>query len=138
ALSEFPAVFISTSGGGCALRTGFGFFAPRRHAAVFKPRLLLGLLVVLLRGIVPPLIIYAMVRAADAAVERTRIRALGMSDPLKASEALDRLRTEEHSPTAMMTALSVGGGGVGGMALIIVLSVMSGFGGGLPQKIIGT
>ena len=132
------AGFIATSSGRVDLRTGFELFVARRHAAVFKPRLLLGLLVVLLLGIVPPLIIYAMVRAADAAVERTRIRALGMSDPLKASEALDRLRTEEHSPTAMMTALSVGGVGVGVMALIIVLSVMSGFEVDLQQKILGT
>ena len=132
------AGFIATSSGKVDLRAGFELFVARRHAAVFKPRLLLGLLVVLMLGIVPPLIIYAMVRAADAAVERTRIRALGMSDPLKASEALDRLRTEEHSPTAMMTALSVGGVGVGVMALIIVLSVMSGFEVDLQQKILGT
>jgi lipoprotein-releasing system permease protein len=84
------------------------------------------------------LIIYAIVRAAEAAVERTRIRQLGQLDPLKATEALDRLKTEEHSPTAMMTALSVGGVGVGVMALIVVLSVMSGFEADLQQKILGT
>jgi lipoprotein-releasing system permease protein len=38
----------------------------------------------------------------------------------------------------MMTALSVGGVGVGVMALIIVLSVMSGFEADLQQKILGT
>jgi len=37
-----------------------------------------------------------------------------------------------------MTALSVGGVGVGVMALIIVLSVMSGFEADLQQKILGT
>jgi lipoprotein-releasing system permease protein len=130
--------FVATGGGKVDLRAGFELFVARRHAAVFRPRLLLGLLVVLMLGIVPPLIIYAMVRAAEAAVERTRIRSLGLADPLKASEALDRLRTQEHSPTAMMTALSVGGVGVGVMALIIVLSVMSGFELDLQQKILGT
>ena len=38
----------------------------------------------------------------------------------------------------MMTALSVGGVGVGVMALIIVLSVMSGFEVDLQKKILGT
>ena len=43
-----------------------------------------------------------------------------------------------QSATAMMTALSVGGVGVGVMALIIVLSVMSGFEADLQSKILGT
>ena len=43
-----------------------------------------------------------------------------------------------QTATAMMTALSVGGVGVGVMALIIVLSVMSGFEGDLQTKILGT
>ncbi len=132
------AGFVATGSGKVDLRAGFELFVARRHAAVFRPRLLLGLLVVLLLGIVPPLIVFAMIRAAEAAVERTRIRSLGVLDPLKASEALERLRTEDHSPTAMMTALSVGGVGVGVMALIIVLSVMSGFELDLQQKILGT
>lgn len=132
------AGFVATGSGRVDLRAGFELFVARRHAAVFRPRFLLGLLVVLLLGIVPPLIVYAMIRAAEAAVERTRIRSLGVIDPLKASEALERLRTEDHSPTAMMTALSVGGVGVGVMALIIVLSVMSGFEVDLQQKILGT
>jgi lipoprotein-releasing system permease protein len=131
------AGYVATGSGKIDLRARFELFVARRHAAVFRPRLLLGVLLVLMLGIVPPLIIYAMVRAAEAAVERTRIRSLGMSDPLKASEALDRLRTLEHSPTAMMTALSVGGVGLGVMALIIVLSVMSGFELDLQQKILG-
>jgi lipoprotein-releasing system permease protein len=132
------AGFVATGSGKVDLRAGFELFVARRHAAVFRPRLLLGLLVVLLLGIVPPLIVYAMIRAAEAAVERTRIRSLGMLDPLKASEALERVRTDDHSPTAMMTALSVGGVGVGVMALIIVLSVMSGFEVDLQEKILGT
>src|SRR5260370_2124301 len=132
------AGFVATGSGKVDLRAGFELFVARRHAAVFRPRLLLGLLVVLLLGIVPPLIVFAMIRAAEAAVERTRIRSLGVLDPLKASEALARLRTEDHSPTAMMTALSVGGVGVGVMALIIVLSVMSGFELDLQQKILST
>ena len=71
-------------------------------------------------------------------MERTRIRALGLEDPLAAAAALNRLKLREQSPTMMMTALSVGGVGVGVMALIIVLSVMSGFEVDLQQKILGT
>ena len=106
--------------------------------AVFRPSLLLGTMAVLMLGIVPPLLIYGIVRAVEAAVERTRIRALGLSDPLAAAEALNRLKQREQSPTMMMTALSVGGVGVGVMALIVVLSVMSGFEMDLQQKILGT
>jgi lipoprotein-releasing system permease protein len=70
-------------------------------------------------------------------VERTRIRSLGMKDPLAAASALNQLKLREQSPTMMMTALSVGGVGVGVMALIIVLSVMSGFEEDLQKKILG-
>ena len=132
------AGFVATGSGRIDLRTGFELFVARRHAAVFRPRLLLGLLLVLMLGIIPPLIVYAIVRAAEAAVERTRIRALGMRDPISATEALNQLKNAEQSPTAMMTALSVSGVGVGVMALIIVLSVMSGFEQDLQQKILGT
>lgn len=131
------AGFVATGSGRIDLRTGFELFVARRHAAVFRPRFLLGLLAVLMLGIIPPLIVYAILRAAEAAVERTRIRALGMADPISATEALSRLKSKEQSPTAMMTALSVGGVGVGVMALIIVLSVMSGFEQDLQQKILG-
>ncbi|HEY0094190.1 MAG TPA: ABC transporter permease, partial [Archangium sp.] len=103
----------------------------------FRPSLLLGTLAVLMFGIVPPLIVYGIIRAVEAAVERTRIRALGMKDPLAAASALNRLKLREQSPTMMMTALSVGGVGVGVMALIIVLSVMSGFEEDLQKKILG-
>src|SRR5262249_53389788 len=51
---------------------------------------------------------------------------------------LHHWKMREQTPTAMMTTLSVGGVGVGVMALIIVLSVMSGFEADLQQKIIGT
>ena len=93
---------------------------------------------VLIFGIVPPLIAWAIISAAEAAVERTRIRLLGLEDPLAAAEALNDLKLREQTPTAMMTALSVGGVGVGVMALIIVLSVMSGFEADLQKKILGT
>ena len=93
---------------------------------------------VLLLGIIPPLIIYGIIRAVEAAVERTRIRELGLADPLAAAQALNKLKMREQSPTMMMTALSVGGVGVGVMALIVVLSVMSGFEIDLQQKILGT
>lgn len=130
--------FIAAGSGRLDLKMGFELFVARRHVAVFRPSLVLGTLAVLLFGIIPPLIILGIIRAAEAAVERTRVRALGMSDPLKAAEALNTLKLREQSPTMMMTALSVGGVGVGVMALIIVLSVMSGFEQDLQQKILGT
>jgi lipoprotein-releasing system permease protein len=130
--------FIAAGSGRVDLRLGFELFVARRHVAVFRPSLLLGTLAVLMFGIIPPLLIYGIVRAVEAAVERTRIRALGMKDPLAAAAALNRLKQHEQSPTMMMTALSVGGVGVGVMALIIVLSVMSGFELDLQKKILGT
>ena len=130
--------FVATGSGRVDLRAGFELFVARRHAAVFRPTLLGGVLLVLLLGIIPPIIIYAIVRAAEAAVERTRIRALGQADPLKATRALFAQSRSEPSPTDTMTALSVGGVGVGVMALIIVLSVMSGFEADLQEKILGT
>ncbi|WP_225413777.1 FtsX-like permease family protein [Stigmatella hybrida] len=130
--------FIAAGSGRVDLRLGFELFVARRHVAVFRPSLLLGTLAVLMFGIIPPLLIYGIVRAVEAAVERTRIRALGLADPLEAASALNRLKLREQSPTMMMTALSVGGVGVGVMALIIVLSVMSGFELDLQKKILGT
>lgn len=130
--------FVATSSGRVDLRTGFELFVAERHVSVFRPRLLLSVFGVLMFGIIPPLIVFAILRAANAAAERTRIRALGLKDPLLASEALNAVRLRQQSPTAMMTALSVGGVGVGVMALIIVLSVMSGFEEDLQRKILGT
>lgn len=130
--------FIAAGSGRVDLKLGFELFVARRHVAVFRPSLLLGTLAVLMFGIIPPLLIYFIIRSAEAAVERTRIRALGLKDPLAASSDLNRLKLREQSPTMMMTALSVGGVGVGVMALIIVLSVMSGFEADLQQKILGT
>ncbi|MCP3101409.1 ABC transporter permease [Myxococcus sp. K15C18031901] len=130
--------FIAAGSGRVDLKLGFELFVARRHVAVFRPSLLLGTLAVLMFGIIPPLLVYFIIRAAEAAVERTRIRSLGLSDPLASSEALHRLKLREQSPTMMMTALSVGGVGVGVMALIIVLSVMSGFEADLQKKILGT
>lgn len=130
--------FIAAGSGRLDLRAGFELFVARRHVSVFRPSLVVGTLVVLLFGIIPPLVIYGVIIAAEMAVERTRIRALGLKDPLAAASALNRLKLREQTPTAMMTALSVGGVGVGVMALIIVLSVMSGFELDLQQKILGT
>lgn len=130
--------FVATSSGRFDLRASFELFVARRHVAVFRPQLLLGVFGVLIFGILPPLVIYFMVRAAAAAVERTRIRILGERDPLLAAKALHELKARAQAPTEMMTALSVGGVGVGVMALIIVLSVMSGFEEDLQQKILGT
>jgi lipoprotein-releasing system permease protein len=129
--------FIAAGSGRLDLRLGFELFVARRHVGVFRPSLLLGTLAVLMFGIIPPLIVYGIIRAVEAAVERTRIRSLGLEDPLAAASALNRLKLREQSPTMMMTALSVGGVGVGVMALIIVLSVMSGFEEDLQKKILG-
>ncbi|HVG58734.1 MAG TPA: ABC transporter permease [Hyalangium sp.] len=130
--------FVAAGSGRLDLRAGFELFVAGRHVAVFRPSLLLGTMAVLMLGIIPPLLIYGIVRSVEAAVERTRIRALGLVDPLAAAEALHKLKLREQSPTMMMTALSVGGVGVGVMALIVVLSVMSGFEIDLQQKILGT
>ncbi len=130
--------FIAAGSGRVDLKLGFELFVARRHVAVFRPSLLLGTLAVLMFGIIPPLLVYFIIRSAEAAVERTRIRKLGLKDPLAAASDLNRLKLHEQSPTMMMTALSVGGVGVGVMALIIVLSVMSGFEADLQQKILGT
>ncbi len=130
--------FVSTSSGRFDLRASYELFIASRHVSVFRPRLLLGAFAVLLLGIVPPLILWGIISAAEAVVERTRIRKLGMKDPLDAAAALNELKVRAQTPTAMMTALSVGGVGVGVMALIIVLSVMSGFEADLQKKILGT
>lgn len=130
--------FVSTSSGRMDLRTSYELFIATRHVSVFRPRLLLGAFAVLILGIIPPLLLWAIVQAAEAVVERTRIKKLGLADPLAAAEALNTLKTKAQTPTAMMTALSVGGVGVGVMALIIVLSVMSGFEADLQKKILGT
>jgi lipoprotein-releasing system permease protein len=130
--------FVAGGSGTLDLRAGFELFVSTRHVQVFRPRLLLGALLVLLLGIVPPLLILAVLRAADAAVERTRIRALGLKDPMLAAAAQRAWVEKAQSATAMMTALSVGGVGVGVMALVIVLSVMSGFEADLQSKILGT
>ncbi|RJS22619.1 ABC transporter permease [Corallococcus sp. H22C18031201] len=130
--------FIAAGSGRLDLRMGFEFFVARRHVAVFRPSLLLGTLAVLMLGIIPPLLVAFILRSTEAAVERTRIRRLGLTDPLAAAADLNRLKQRVQSPTMMMTALSVGGVGVGVMALIIVMSVMSGFETELRQKILGT
>lgn len=130
--------FVLTGSGRFDLRAGTELFIAGRHVAIFRPRLLIAALIVLIFGIIPPLLIYFMLAAAEAAVERTRIRQLGERDPLEAAKALNNARLKEQTPTAMMTSLSVGGVGVGVMALIIVLSVMSGFEEDLQKKILGT
>lgn len=130
--------FVATASGRFDLRASYESFVASRHVAVFRPRLLIGAFLVLILGIVPPLILLAIVSAAENAVNRTRIKKLGMVDPLRAAEALNQQKLDAQTPTAMMTALSVGGVGVGVMALIIVLSVMSGFEADLQKKILGT
>jgi lipoprotein-releasing system permease protein len=130
--------FVATASGKLDLRAGFELFVAARHVQVFQPALLSKILAVLLLGIGPPLLLRAIVRAARKQVERTRIRKLGLKNPLAAADALHKLRSNEPSPTMKMTEISVTGVGVGVMALIVVLSVMSGFEQDLQKKILGT
>ncbi len=130
--------FVATSSGRLDLRASYELFVASRHVSVFRWKLLGGVFLVLIFGIVPPLIAWAIISAAEKAVERTRIRLLGLEDPLLAAEAINDLKVREETPTERMTWIAVGGVGVGVMALIIVLSVMSGFEADLQKKILGT
>jgi lipoprotein-releasing system permease protein len=132
------AGFVVTSSGRADLKVGYELFVASRHVRVFRPQLLGGVMAVLILGIIPPLIIWAILQAAHRAVRRTHIRELGLKDPLAATAALHAEKLKEQTPTSMMTALSVGGVGVGVMALIVVMSVMSGFEADLQSKILGT
>ncbi|MBL8952591.1 MAG: ABC transporter permease [Myxococcaceae bacterium] len=132
------AGFVATSSGRTDVRSGFELFVANRHVSAFRPRLLLGALAVLWFGIVPPLLVYAVIMATERQVERTRIKHLGLRDPLLAARALNDLKGRQLGPIQMMTALSVGAVGLGVMSIIIVLSVMSGFEQDLQQKILGT
>ncbi|MFZ5443651.1 MAG: FtsX-like permease family protein [Myxococcota bacterium] len=130
--------FVSTSSGRLDLRASYELFVATRHVAVFRWRLLGGVFAVLIMGIIPPLLLWAIVQAAEKVVERTRIKRLGLKDPLAAAHALNEVKRKAQTPTEMMTFVSVMGVGVGVMALIIVLSVMSGFEADLQKKILGT
>ncbi len=130
--------FVATGSGRFDLRAGVEVFIAGRHVAVFHPKIIAVVGLILLFGIVGPLLILLMVMAADAAAQRLRIRRLGEEDPLAATAAADELARKAYSPTEFMTAISVFGVGVGVQALIVVLSVMSGFELDLQQKILGT
>ncbi len=130
--------FVATSSGRTDLRASYENYIATRHIAVFRPRLLLAVLAVLALGIVPPLILYWINLAAERRAERRRTQLIGLADPLLGAQALNDERQREMSPTQLMTAISVLGVGVGVMALIIVLSVMSGFEVDLQEKILGT
>ena len=104
--------FVANASGRLDVRTGFERFIAARHVSVFRPRLLLGVLGVLLLGIVP----------AGGAGHPPRRGGDGGADPhpgpgpegsLAAAKALHDAQEKSQSPTAMMTALSVGGVGVG-------------------------
>ncbi len=130
--------FVATSSGRFDARFSYERFIASRHVGVFRPGLIVSVLAVLVLGVIPPLILLGIVRAAQAMAERVRIRRLGQTQPLEAARALHELEASAQTPTQLMTAISVGGVGVGVMALIIVLSVMSGFEDDLRQKIVGT
>ncbi|MCC6333320.1 MAG: ABC transporter permease [Myxococcales bacterium] len=132
------AGFVSTSSGRLDLRASYELFIASRHVSVFRPRLLAGIGLVLLTLVVAPLLAWAIFKSVGNVVARTRIKHLGLKDPIAAAEALHHLKQKSPSPTTTMTALAVGGVGVGVMALIIVLSVMSGFEADLQKKILGT
>jgi lipoprotein-releasing system permease protein len=130
--------FVVASSGKWDTRLGFEFFVASKHLQVFRPRALLGVWVVLLTGIFPPLLIGWIVAAASSRVELARIKKLGQTNPLAAEEALTKRKLKQGKPSELMAALAVGGVGVGVMALIIVLSVMSGFSNDMRKKILGT
>lgn len=130
--------FVATASGRFDLRISYESFIASRHLSVFRPRLVLGVFAVLFFGTVLPLILFAIVVAAENAVNRTRIKKLGLADPLRAAEALNKEKLAAQTPTELMTAISVWAVGLGVMALIIVLSVMSGFEADLQKKILGT
>jgi len=132
------AGFVVASSGRWDTRLGFEFFVASKHLQVFKPRTLLGVLVVLLTGLFPPLLVGWIVMAANSRVELARIKRLGKTNPLAAEEALAKRKLRQGKPSELMAALAVGGVGVGVMALIIVLSVMSGFSNDMRKKILGT
>ena len=92
--------FVSTSSGRLDLRTSYELFIASRHVAVFRPKLLLKVFGVLILGIVPPLILWAIISAAEKVVERTRVKKLGQRDPLDAAEALNQIKLDEPTPTA--------------------------------------
>lgn len=61
-----------------------------------------------------------------------------MNLPYQAFIALRYLKSKKkHKGLSVNTAISIGGGAVGGMALLVVLSVMSGFHQDLQKKILG-
>ena len=130
--------FVANASGRLDVRSGFELFIARRHVHSFRPRLLLGLAAILVLGIVAPLILYGILKATNRVVERIRIRELARRDPLAAAKAIHDDQARSQSPTEMMTAISVCGVGLGVMALIVVLSVMSGFEVDLQKKILGT
>lgn len=130
--------FVSTSSGKLDLKLSYELFIATRHVSVFRAPLLLGVFSVLIFGVIPPLLLGAVFSAFAKVAKRAGIRKLGHASPLAAAGALNDLKMKEQSPTALMTAISVGGTGVGVMALVIVLSVMSGFEADLQKKILGT
>lgn len=130
--------FVSTSSGKLDLKLSYELFIATRHVSVFRAPLLLGVFGVLIFGVIPPLLLGAVFSAFARVAKRAGIRKLGHTSPLAAAAALNELKLKEQSPTALMTAISVGGTGVGVMALVIVLSVMSGFEADLQKKILGT
>ncbi len=130
--------FVSTSSGQLNLRTNYERFIATRHVSVLRVELIAGVFSVLFFFVLLPLALYAIVSAAEAAIEKTRIRKLGLKDPLLAAEALNEVKLRAQTPTSLMTSLAVLGVGVGVWAMVIVLSVMSGFEADLQKKILGT
>ncbi len=90
--------FVANASGRLDVRTGFELFVARRHVHVFRPRLLLGALAVLLLGIVPPLIVLGILRAADAAVERTRSSSSAGETPWPRRRPFTRRRSGASPP----------------------------------------
>ena len=118
------ASYLLTGGGRFDASISYELFMARSHLRL-SPRLLLALFGMVVTGVLPGLLVAGAWSARQAARER---RAARRGEPF----ARQRL-----SPTLLMTLISIGGVVIGVMALVVVLSVMSGFEADLKRKILG-
>jgi len=116
--------YLAAGGGRIDPSLSFELYVARSHLKL-SPRLLLGLFLLCVTGVVPGLLLM-LVRSllADAAERRAERRGL--------------LHQRRRMPaTMLMTLISIGGVAIGVCALTVVLAVMSGFEGDLQRRILG-
>jgi lipoprotein-releasing system permease protein len=118
------ASYLLTGGGRFDPSLSYEVFMARSHLRL-SPRTLLALLGMVVTGVVPGLLVAGAWSAWQATRERRALRR---------GELFARQRL---SPTLLMTLISIGGVVIGVMALVVVLSVMSGFEADLKRKILG-